>query len=143
MKVQANGALPQFVPNRRDFLLDALASMEEPPLPEAVIKSRLWGHVDIDADACNSCGACATFCPTGALSVFDPGDGNFGLRHLPGDCMRCNCCRDVCRKGAIRITDAVTVRDITENHAEEHVLPPTITKSRTPGSVLERMKDWR
>lgn len=106
LKVMKDGTLPHFVPARRERLLDALSSLGAPH--DTTIHTRLWGRVEIDKDKCFSCRMCATFCPTGAITKFGEQDSDdFGVEHFPGDCVKCNTCRDICQSEAITIHDDV------------------------------------
>ncbi|MBQ6452818.1 MAG: 4Fe-4S binding protein, partial [Coriobacteriales bacterium] len=65
--VSADGTLPHFMSTRRALLMDSLDILGEPH-EGAVVRSRLWKRVRVNADACNGCGMCAVFCPTAALA---------------------------------------------------------------------------
>ncbi len=60
-----------------------------------------FGQLTIDT-SCIACGMCAFFCPTGALKKLEK-DGQKLLTFQPGHCTRCNLCRDICYRRAIRI----------------------------------------
>lgn len=109
MRVMSDGTLPHFIPDRRERLLDALFDLGEPQ--EAVLDTRLWGHVTIDVETCSSCQMCATFCPTGAIVKFAE-DGKVGIDHYPGDCVKCRCCEDICPTKALKLHDDVSSEDI-------------------------------
>lgn len=64
--VTADGTLPHHLPQRHALLMDVLKTLGTPR--DVSLKTRLWGHVSIDEDACNGCQMCAVFCPTGALA---------------------------------------------------------------------------
>lgn len=119
MRVMEDGALPHFVPDRRERLLDALAKLGEPCVE--VIESRLWGHVVIDTEACVSCQMCATFCPTAALTKFDEA-GEVGVYHFPGDCVRCRCCEDICPADALRVDGEVPAACVLDGTSERIVM---------------------
>ena len=75
-----------------------------PEKDDAVLPTRLFGEVTVDEIACDLCGICMTFCPTGALSgvanepvnsfvmlnrdIASKGELNFRAN----DCMACNLC---------------------------------------------------
>ena len=120
LKVMDDGTLPHFIPDRRERLLDNLAQLGE-PLDE-LIEARLWGHVVIDPDTCNSCRMCATFCPTGAIAKFDDPDGTIGVDHYPGDCVRCRCCEDICPTHALKLYDEVLAQDVLSGGVEHNVM---------------------
>lgn len=64
--VTEDGTLPHHLPQRHALLMDVLRTMGTPQ--DVSVKTRLWGRVTIDEDACNGCQMCAVFCPTGALA---------------------------------------------------------------------------
>lgn len=103
-KVGPNGALPQFLPERRTRLYNYLLHIGEPVVES--IESRVIGSVTIDSEACDSCRMCGTFCPTGALSRIDS-EERFGLMHRPCLCVQCGTCSAICRNGAIRVEPKV------------------------------------
>jgi ferredoxin len=126
-KVLRDGSLPHFIPSRRERLLnylDALGSPDVTALRSGYINSRLWGHVTIDVDSCNSCRMCATFCPTGALSRFEDSDGATGLEHYPADCVQCRLCEDACAPKALELSTRVPVRQIVEGTITRFELRP-------------------
>jgi hypothetical protein len=67
LRVMADGTLPHFIPDRRERLLDALATIGEPE--DVMINTRLWGHVIIDTEKCKSCRMCAVFCHRRAAKI--------------------------------------------------------------------------
>lgn len=138
LKVMADGTLPHFIPDRRERLLDALATLGEPA--DVGLSTRLTGHVEIDLDACTSCRLCATFCPTGAISKFDDEDGAFGLLHTPGDCVRCRCCEKVCRPRAIRVVDGVAARDLLGGVPQRIELRPVGLHKGTSTSMRDTLR---
>ncbi len=65
------------------------------PPKDAVLGERFCGRVTTDPAKCqNSCDACASACPTEAISVAP-------LRIDLGACLFCAACRDACPQGAI------------------------------------------
>jgi len=66
------------------------------PLPEG----SPFGTVHIDASACTLCRACATVCPSGALSSSDPMPR---LLFRESSCHQCGFCEALCPEGAIRL----------------------------------------
>lgn len=111
-KVGKDGTLPHAVPGRRRRLLAALDAGGEPL--ERQVSTRLWGHVEIDLDKCESCRMCAVFCPTAAISKFDEEDGSFGVEHCAGRCVKCESCVDICPAQAITLHDDVSTGDLTK-----------------------------
>ena len=129
VKVMADGTLPHFLPDRRERLLDALAAFGDPD--DVMIDTRLWGHVIIDTDICQSCRMCAVFCPTGALRKFGEDDGPesvFGVEHYPGDCVKCRSCEKICPAGAITISDEVFARELFAGATDAYYMKPVPVK---------------
>lgn len=126
-KVMDDGTLPHFLPDRRERLLDALASLGE--AREVLIDTRLWGHVIIDPEQCDSCRMCAVFCPTGALRKFDNEDGTFGVEHYPGDCVKCRCCTAICPTDALTLSEEVFASDMLEGMTDVYPMhEPAVRK---------------
>lgn len=122
VKVMKDGTLPHFLPDRRERLLNALASLGEPQAKK--LATRLWGCVVIDGTKCSSCQMCATFCPTGAISKYVNEDGTFGVTHFPGDCVKCGSCADICKEGAVRLFDAVDPACLLDGTMHRYVMRP-------------------
>ena len=120
MKVMADGTLPHFVPDRREELAQALFEIGEPV--GARMETRLWGHVTIDPRRCTGCRICATFCPTGALVKYGD-ERETGVEHTPSDCVRCLCCQDVCRAGAVHVDASVDPAAIASGESERFPMP--------------------
>lgn len=58
-----------------------------------------WPTLQVNDD-CTACGACARYCPSGALST-RIGEGAFEHRFIPGVCIACGLCAQVCHSGAL------------------------------------------
>lgn len=125
-KVMADGTLPHFLPDRRERLLDALASLGEPN--DVALETRLWGRVSINPETCTSCQMCATFCPTGAIAKFEDADGTFGVEHYPGDCVKCGSCESICFGKALRVHDSINAKDLMEGTVERFEMKPLAVK---------------
>lgn len=115
LKVGEDGCLPHGPIPRHESLLEDLFAMGEPR--EGVrIESRQWGDVVMDEQLCDTCGVCATFCPTGALSKVlkeperKPGRPKPRMREVESlefrlsDCVGCGLCADVCIGRALSIS---------------------------------------
>lgn len=120
--VMADKTLPHFIPGRRGRIIESLQALGTPQ--DVMISARLWGHVIIDPEACDSCQKCATFCPTGALRKFEEPDGTFGIDHYPSACVKCRCCEDICHRDALTLSDEVYVRDILGGACERYEMAP-------------------
>lgn len=95
-----------------------------PKKDDAVLPTRLFGEVTVDEIACDLCGICMTFCPTGALSgVANEPVNSFvmlnrdiaskgELSFRANDCMACNLCLDVCPHDALELQRGICARDL-------------------------------
>lgn len=118
VKVNERGVIPQHIPTRRTRLLKTLSEMGEPS--EDVISCRLWGEVEIDTEKCNSCQMCATFCPTGALTRYRDDNGEVGIEHYAGCCVKCRTCTDICPQQALILHDEVLAPDLMHGFVEKY-----------------------
>ena len=113
LRMSDAGTLPQFNPVRRMHVLDAMDSLGPSVVPE--VDTRLFGSVQVDAEACSSCGMCAVFCPTGALKKSDlvpeEGEGSF-LEFSASDCVQCNLCADACLKSCLEVSPVVATDEL-------------------------------
>ena len=135
--VTHDGTLPHFVPLRRGRLLDALASFGEPVAD--TLKTRLWGHVEINRSLCTSCRMCAVFCPTGALCKFDNDDGSMGLEHYVAECVHCLLCQDICPNHAIVSRTQVPAYQLAAAEVERYDMDaPEWTSG--PDQIVRRME---
>ncbi|MBE6465916.1 4Fe-4S binding protein [Denitrobacterium detoxificans] len=135
-KVMDDGTLPHFLPDRRESLLNSLATLGEPE--DVMIDTRLWGHVIIDTDTCSSCQMCSTFCPTGALARFVEEDGTFGVEHYPGDCVKCRTCSAICPTGALSISEEVFARDMLAGMTDRYTMTPRAVKEGTAHTIWHK-----
>lgn len=141
LHVTQNKTLTRFLPARRARLLEALRAFGQPD--DVLIDCRLWAHAIIDAHACASCGMCATFCPTGAI---EPEDASRGPRpealiYRPDRCVKCRTCVQVCRSGALSLSEEVFARDIAEGAFERIELPRATQEAGNLRAMHVRMKD--
>ena len=139
LKVDGNRVLPQTYPPQRKLLLDALDALGEPR--PVKLTTPLWGSVDIDAELCDSCRMCATFCPTGALYRFHTQQGKVGLKHRPRMCVACGCCEDMCPKHALALTRKVVSTDISSGSAKRFVMEPVRETKGTKDGMLLTMRE--
>ncbi len=58
-----------------------------------------WPAMQV-AETCTACGACARYCPSGALSTVSA-DGVFSHHFIAGVCVACGLCAQVCGPGAL------------------------------------------
>ena len=111
IKVNEQGVLPHFVPDRRSRLIEALRCLGSPD--DIMLETRLWGNVIIDSEKCRSCYMCATFCPTGAiLKLIDDTGVARGVGHIPSQCVKCRTCVNICMSKAISISEEVFATDV-------------------------------
>lgn len=137
LRVQENGALPQFLPTRRNRVFNSITYLGKPVYQ--TMKTRLWGQVSIDEDACNSCRMCATFCPTGALVKFDHEDGTIGVDHRSYLCVQCTMCQSICPREAIHVTDEVSLTDFEEGVVRHIPMKPLDWMPNKPDSMMKKM----
>lgn len=139
LKVMLDGTLPHFLPDRRERLLDALATLGDPC--EATLETRLWGRVEVDVARCKTCLMCATFCPTGAIAKVVGPEGRVTLEHRPADCVKCRCCTDVCPTGALTLREDVMAVEVAQGAvAERFELPPVRDGRGGPHSMIGALK---
>lgn len=139
VKVMDDGTLPRFVPDRRERILDNLADLGEPE--DRLMMTRLWGHVIIDPETCDSCRMCATFCPTGAIRKFDDPDGTIGINHYPGDCVLCRCCEDICPTKALTVHDEIFAGDLLSGTVERNEMRPPKYDMSSPKKSMFIFRD--
>ena len=72
----------------------------------------LFAVIEI-ADTCKGCGACATVCPTGALSVLKEQD-KFQLILTPSHCAQCGLCAEVCSRDSIKVVPGLHIKEICD-----------------------------
>lgn len=140
LRVQENGALPQFLPTRRNRVFNSVTYLGKPVY--RTMKTRLWGQVSIDTEQCNSCRMCATFCPTGALAKFDSEDGTIGVDHRSYLCVQCTMCQSICRKEAIKIHDEVSLTDFEEGTVQHIPMKPLDWTPNKPDSMVKKMTSF-
>lgn len=117
------GKLLTFYPPRTTALLNLMYDVWErggrKPLPS--LTTRFWANMHI-SEACNNCGVCAVFCPTGALIHTGklPQSPMLGGEHTPGpdhefrcsDCIQCHLCADLCPNHAITLSPTLSADDL-------------------------------
>lgn len=104
---------PRVVPQRLRRLVDDLRRLGREPRAEP-FESELWGAVSVSA-GCSGCGICAEVCPTGALTVREPGQGGDWALLLDGaHCSQCGLCADVCFPQALRVDTTVSLAAMLE-----------------------------
>jgi formate hydrogenlyase subunit 6/NADH:ubiquinone oxidoreductase subunit I/coenzyme F420-reducing hydrogenase delta subunit len=91
---------------RKHALLINLILDHELPSNESRVTSSDIGLASVEvSEACNGCGMCSTFCPTGALAMEEIDiEGRIFKTSLDFDakrCLRCDLCIDICPKGAM------------------------------------------
>lgn len=153
--VMEAGALPRQLPTHRAVLLDALAHLGQPN--DVMLETRLWGHVVLDEQRCSGCGMCASFCPTGALTVRTSTsasnantwlssrnaektsfDGTV-LAHAPGLCLQCRTCEQLCPQHAIELSSSVFAIDIGAGTVDEHPLRAIRRDKGGPDAIRNSM----
>lgn len=114
LHARKDGMIPRLPSFRRDALLDGLwrLSQVNPLKNPSPVSGRLWATVQIDASRCIGCGACARFCPTGAMTPVVEDGLIVAVEHYAGDCVRCNVCRDSCSRHLVRLEEGVNLADV-------------------------------
>lgn len=80
----------------------------------------LWPTLNV-AQHCAACGACARYCPSGALSTRVV-DGKFTHFFTPGVCVACGLCAQVCRSGALTRSYAPELNPFDEQKMAERLI---------------------
>ena len=95
-----------------------------PEQEDVALPTRLFGEVTVDESACDLCGICMTFCPTGALrGVANEPVNSFvmlnrdiaskgELSFRANDCMACQLCTDICPHDALELQRGICARDL-------------------------------
>ncbi|HJX14000.1 MAG TPA: 4Fe-4S dicluster domain-containing protein [Dehalococcoidales bacterium] len=70
----------------------------------------------IDPEACDACGSCVEWCPTGAVGIVD----GKAVIVSPRDCYYCTDCERVCPAGAVKCPfSIVLVQNKPEGNTEK------------------------
>lgn len=136
-KVGDGGTLPQYVPVLRNRLFNSLRALG--PSCGETVKTRVWGQVKIDVEACSSCRMCAVFCPTGALTKFDGEGGVIGISHRSALCVQCRLCESICPKGALVVSDEVSLDDFEHGRVDRVELKPLSWHPNKPDAIFSKV----
>lgn len=98
------------VPEKRSLLLESLKHLGEPINTKAEVNDLPFARIEI-GQGCDGCAMCATFCPTGALRLRHD-DQKRAIDFIPGLCLACNLCRDICPQGVIASLAYISLNDI-------------------------------
>ncbi len=96
---------------KRPALAMGLARRWLPSRLYAFVQSRIGQVPRIDGRACSACGECARICPTGAARMVRPAATPDRASAVPAIviaralCIKCLCCHEVCRSGAVRLRE--------------------------------------
>jgi ferredoxin len=105
------------------------AADEVPAQTAAQAAPAQWPSLKV-ADNCVACGACARYCPSGALSTSMTQDGKYQHIFSPGICVACGLCAQVCSTGAL----TRTYEPCPEPFAEHVMAERTVSACRKCGS---------
>ena len=137
VKVSEDGTLPQFIPTRRNRILNSLRQIGNPVQND--IKTRIWGTVSIDTDKCSSCRMCAVFCPTGAIEKYETDDGRIGIIHRPYKCVQCRMCETICKNGVLTVSNEVSLESFEKGEAVAIPMKPLEWIPNRPDSIFSKM----
>ena len=137
VRVQEDGTLPHFVPERRLRLYNSLKALGS--MKTDHVDTRLWGQVDINVDLCRSCRMCTVFCPTGAVARFDASDGAFGVEHRSTLCVQCRMCEAICPEKAITVSGEVSLREFLDGTKFHFQMKPIGWNPGGETSIATRM----
>ena len=137
--VNEEGTLNQSLPLRQTRLIKTLSELGIPP-KETKITTRLWGQVHVDAEKCQACMMCATFCPTGALKRFTHHDGSFGITIQPALCVQCKTCETICMNGALTVSNTVRAQYIVKGTKANFRMKERPIKMNQPNTATLTMR---
>lgn len=137
VRVQADGTLPHFVPERRLRLFNSLKALGAPQT--STVETRLWGQVNINVDLCRSCRMCTVFCPTGAVARFNAANDAFGVEHRSALCVQCRMCEAICPEQAITVSDEVSLDEFMSGKKFRFEMKPIGWDPGAETSIASRM----
>lgn len=125
------GLMKRVEPVRNERILNELYRID-PAWAEATLNAeddirlstRLFGSVRVSEAACDLCGICMTFCPTGALNgvASEPVNSFVALTRSTevhgqldfraNDCVACQLCTDICPHDALELQRGICARDL-------------------------------
>lgn len=103
------------VPRRRELFLRLLQKMDEREATVIADGLSFYG-LELDANKCNFCGNCASFCPTKALEMKRK-DTTAELEFTLARCLGCDLCLGVCAPRALRVAPAVDLAALRSGRA--------------------------
>lgn len=136
-KVQKDGTLPHFVPQRRLRLFNSLKALGAPQ--QETLETELWGQVSVDTAICRSCRMCAVFCPTAAVAPYDLADSRFGISHRSALCMQCRLCETICPENAITVSSTVSLSEFIRGTQFRFEMDPIGWNPSAPDAISTRM----
>jgi ferredoxin len=86
-----------------------------------------FGAIALDKSACTLCMACASVCPTGALSA---GNDHPLLCFVENNCHQCGLCSEACPEGAVQLFPRISCDDDTHQ-------PPAVLHEAEPFNCIE------
>jgi uncharacterized protein (DUF362 family)/Pyruvate/2-oxoacid:ferredoxin oxidoreductase delta subunit len=83
-----------------------IPTLRFPPFAVRFARDLVVPRPVIDASQCIGCGECVTACPTAPKSIAQKTDGGVPIYDYAA-CIRCSCCQETCRHGAISLRQAL------------------------------------
>lgn len=132
LRISKRGSLPLLEARRRMNTLNALDEIGAPQIE--YMENRLWGSVQVDAEACRSCGMCANFCPTGALKKLDnmideEGNECSYLEFSMAECVQCRTCQDICLGACLTVDAEISLFELFDFEPRIIQIPPPRAKN--------------
>lgn len=101
------------IPPKRAMLLRVLRQHGTPSGSRQQCEEALFNTLNL-SPACNGCGECAFFCPTGALAIEE--DPSYQrMTFALSSCLGCGLCKEVCPLGVVQISPAFVLQEVLED----------------------------
>jgi len=107
---QTRAGLEPRLPENRRLLLRSLKALGKPVINTLEGRDLPFLRIEMAGD-CDSCGLCATFCPSGALQLHDR-EGKRVIEFNQAHCLACGLCLEICPKQALCSSTTISVPDL-------------------------------